>query len=67
MGETAFWFLENIGIDPIHFINWLKRMDRETPDYLRKMKKDKKYSTHPDLPTRIKKIEKLREKYHKEQ
>lgn len=63
--EAAFWFLENIGIDPIHYINLLKRWDRETPEYLRQSKKDKKYSTHPDMPTRIQKIEKLRNKYHK--
>ena len=64
--ETAFWFFDFIWIDPIHFINLLKRWDSETPEYLRQSKKDKKYSNHPDIPTRIQKLERLRKKYHKE-
>ena len=61
--ETAFWFLEKNGIDPQNLINVFKRLDRNTPAYLKKAKKTK-YSSHPDMTKRIQNIENLYKKYH---
>ena len=60
--ETAFWFLERNGVDPKHFINFLIKMNRRTPSYLKKIKT--KYSSHPDISKRIQHLEKLYRKYH---
>ena len=52
--ETAFWFLEKNGIDPIHLINIFKKIDAQTPSYLKQQKKSEKYSDHSDMSKRIK-------------
>lgn len=62
--EVAFWFLEKNGIDPICLISFFKRLDANTPSYLKSAKNSTKYSSHPDMPKRIQNIEKLYAKYH---
>ena len=61
--ETAFWFLEKNGFDPIHLINLYKKIDAQTPSYL-KQKKNEKYSNHPIMSNRIKNLEAMYKKFH---
>lgn len=62
--ETAFWFLEKNGIDPVNYINFLKRIDENTPTYLKQSKRNEKYSDHPNMEKRIKYLDNLYKKYH---
>ena len=62
--ETAFWFLEKNGIDPIHLISFFKKLDAQTPSYLKQQKKNEKYSDHSDMANRIKRLEVLYKKFH---
>lgn len=63
--EAAFWFMEKNGYDPINYINFWKRYYDSLPAYKKQAsKKKEKYSTHPDIPKRIKKLEWLYKKYH---
>lgn len=59
--ETAFWFMEKNGIDPIHLINVFKRMEK---DGVKLTKEQLKTDDHPEMSKRIKHIEKLYNKYH---
>ncbi len=63
--ETAFWFLEKNGIDPIHLINLFKRLEERNPSNKNERKKTDKYSSHPDLAYRIETLELMYKKYHK--
>lgn len=62
--EVAFWFLEKTNQDPMNYINMLRKMDAAVPAELKKVKVKTKYSSHPDTPKRIEKLEKLYKKYH---
>ena len=60
--EVAFWFMEKNGIDPIHFINLLKRMESSEPVLSRA---HGKVSNHQDMSKRIKSLEYLYKFKHK--
>lgn len=62
--ETAFWFLEKNGIDPIYLINFFKKLDAKTPSYFKQQKNNSKYSDHPDMSKRIETLEVMYKKYH---
>lgn len=62
--ETAFWFLEKNGIDPINYINFWKRYDASIPYSLKAANNKTKYSDHPDNAKRIQNLENLYSKYH---
>ena len=63
--ETAFWFLEKNSIDPIHLINFLRRLEEENPSDIKERKKNAKFSNHPDMVNRIETLELMYKKYHK--